>query len=69
VLELSREAINGGFGSGVGIVSYGALRCESVTGDVYEPLSASCEGHMITIALSPMKRPNPLRNRSEAIQY
>jgi hypothetical protein len=45
------------------MVSYGALRCESVTGDVYEPSSA-CEGHMITIALSPMNRPNPLRNRN-----
>jgi hypothetical protein len=44
----------------MGIVSYGALRCDSVT-DAYSPSSASREGHMITIALSPMMYPKPLR--------
>jgi hypothetical protein len=51
----SSVATNGGSGSGVGIVSYGALRCESVT-DELEPFASasSREGHIITIALSAM---------------
>jgi len=37
-----------------------ALRCDSVT-DENSPSSASREGHMITIALSPMVYPKPCR--------
>lgn len=57
--------MNGGSGSGSGIVSYGALRCDSVT-DAYESSSASAsrDGHITTIALSPMIRPNPLRKKT-----
>lgn len=65
VAESSSSATKGGSGSGRGIVSYGALRCESVT-DENSPSSASREGHMITIALSPITRPKPLQEKKKA---
>ena len=55
----ARLATNGGFGSGFGMVSYGALRCESVASN--RP-SSSREGHTITMGLSAMLRPKPLRS-------
>jgi hypothetical protein len=55
--------MNGGSGSSVGIVSYGAFRCESVT-DAEEPsASRVLVGHIMTIALSRMRRPKPLQKQ------